>query len=99
VVLTGSIQHDAGRVRVAVEMVDIAGERVVWGGTFDETSPNIFELQDSIASEVVRVLRSSHSPAPRSEVRRPANPLAFNAAEFARSSQPLPDAGTRTAIT
>ena len=99
VVLTGSVQHDAGRVRVAIEMVDIAGERVVWGGTFDETSPNIFELQDSIASEVVRVLRSSHSPAPRSEVRRPADPLAFNAAEFAQCSQPLHAAGTRTAIT
>ena len=97
VVLTGSIQHDEGRVRVAIEMVDIAGERVVWGGTFDETSPNIFELQDSIATEVVRVLRSSHSPAPRSEVRKAANPLKVNAAEFARSSQPLHAAGSRTA--
>ena len=99
VVLTGSIQHDEGRLRVAVEMVDIAGERVVWGGTFDETSSNIFELQDSIASEVVRVLRGSHSPAPRSEVRGPANQLEFNAAEFVRSSQPLHAAGTPTAIT
>jgi DNA-binding winged helix-turn-helix (wHTH) protein/TolB-like protein len=56
VVLTGSIQHDADRVRVAVEMVDVRGERIVWGNTFDASS-GAFELQDSIAAEVAEALR------------------------------------------
>jgi serine/threonine-protein kinase len=57
VVLTGSIQRDEGRVRVAVEIVDVSSERIVWGRTFDESYSNIFELQDSIAGEVIRVLQ------------------------------------------
>ena len=62
VVLAGSIQHDQNRVRVAVEMVDVLSERIVWGKTFDEDSSNIFELQDSIAGEISRVLQIRHSP-------------------------------------
>ena len=58
VVLTGSIQRDEDRVRVAVEMVDINNERVVWGNTFDQTATNAFELQDSIANAVVTALRA-----------------------------------------
>jgi serine/threonine-protein kinase len=65
VVLTGSIQREENRVRVAVEMVDIAGERIVWGKTFDENLNSVFDLQDAIAREVILVLqnpRSSNSP-------------------------------------
>lgn len=58
VVLTGSIQRDEDRVRVAVEMVDVNNERVVWGNTFDQTATNAFELQDSIANAVVTALRA-----------------------------------------
>lgn len=57
VVLTGSIQRDDERIRVAVEMVDVTNERIVWGNTFDETFANTFELQDSIASAVVTALK------------------------------------------
>lgn len=57
VVLAGSIQHERGRIRVAIELVDVRGERIVWGKTFDDEAANLFELQDSIAAEVVRTLR------------------------------------------
>jgi DNA-binding winged helix-turn-helix (wHTH) protein/TolB-like protein len=58
VVLTGSIQRDEGRVRVAVEMVDINNERIVWGNTFDESVTNAFDLQDSIANAVMTALKA-----------------------------------------
>ncbi len=75
VVLAGSIQHEHGRVRVAVELVDIRGERVMWGRTFDGDAADLFLLQDSIASEVVETLRS---PRPsRSSNHRSADHLAF----------------------
>ncbi|CAN5564158.1 hypothetical protein BH10ACI2_BH10ACI2_01450 [soil metagenome] len=56
-VLTGSIQRSDDKIRVTVEMVDVAGGRILWGKTFDDTSANIFALQDSIAGEVARALR------------------------------------------
>ena len=59
VVLTGSVQHQDGRVRVAVELVDVRRARVVWGQTFDRSRGELFELQDAIAGEAVRALTSS----------------------------------------
>ena len=59
VVLTGSIQRDHDRVRVAVEIVDVLGKRIVWGRTFDYKRSEFFELQDAIASEAVRVIQTS----------------------------------------
>jgi DNA-binding winged helix-turn-helix (wHTH) protein/TolB-like protein len=55
-VVTGSVQRDQNRIRVAVEMLDVAGGRIVWGKTFDDSASNLFALQDSIAGEVARVL-------------------------------------------
>jgi serine/threonine-protein kinase len=57
VVVTGSIQRDADRVRVSVEMVDISNERILWGDIFDNRFSNAFELQDSIAIAVVTALK------------------------------------------
>lgn len=73
VVLAGSIQQERGRIRVAIELIDVRSERVVWGKTFDDEATNLFELQDSIAAEVVkrlRIVRRSASPA------RPSPPAA-----------------------
>jgi DNA-binding winged helix-turn-helix (wHTH) protein/TolB-like protein len=58
-VVTGSVQRDRDRIRVAVEMLDVAAGRIVWGKTFDDSASNLFALQDSIAGEVARVLNIS----------------------------------------
>jgi DNA-binding winged helix-turn-helix (wHTH) protein/TolB-like protein len=58
VVVTGSIQRDDDRIRVAIEMVDVTNERLVWGNTFDQKAANSFELQDSIANAVVTALKA-----------------------------------------
>lgn len=59
VVLTGSVQRQDGRLRVAVELVDVRRERVVWGQTFDRDRTELFELQDAIAGEAIRVVKAS----------------------------------------
>src|SRR5437763_10395609 len=56
-VVTGSIQHDEDKIRVAVEMVDVSNQRIMWGSTFDDNSPNAFELQDSITTAVLSALK------------------------------------------
>ena len=60
-VVTGSVQRDQDRIRVAVEMVDVSNGRIVWGKTFDEDASNVFALQDAIAVEVARVLNVKFS--------------------------------------
>jgi serine/threonine-protein kinase len=55
-VVVGSVQRDHGRIRVAVQMVDVDAGRIIWGKTFDEPDADVFALQDSIAGEVARVL-------------------------------------------
>jgi DNA-binding winged helix-turn-helix (wHTH) protein/TolB-like protein len=59
VVFTGSIQREDERVRVAIEMIDVNKERIVWGQTFDCERSRLFEMQDAIAGEAVRVIRAS----------------------------------------
>lgn len=56
-VVTGSVQRDRDRIRVAVEVVDISDGRIVWGKTFDEAESNVFALQDAIAGEVANALK------------------------------------------
>jgi DNA-binding winged helix-turn-helix (wHTH) protein/TolB-like protein len=60
-VVTGSVQRDQNRIRVAVEMLSVADGRIVWGKTFDESEANIFALQDAIAGEVAGVLNVKFS--------------------------------------
>ena len=55
-VVTGSVQRDQDRIRVAVQMVDVDDGRIIWGKTFDDAAENIFALQDSISGEVAKAL-------------------------------------------
>lgn len=55
-VVTGSIQRDRDRIRVAVEMIDVADGRIIWGKTFDDAVSNIFALQDAIVTDVALAL-------------------------------------------
>jgi len=55
-VITGSVQRDHERIRVAVELLNTADGRIVWSKTYDTSASNMFALQDSIAGEIARVL-------------------------------------------
>lgn len=55
-VITGSVQRDHEHIRVAVQLVDVAAGRIVWGRTFDQDRANVFALQDKIAAEIARAL-------------------------------------------
>ena len=55
-IVSGSIQHEADRVRVAVELVDVARGRLLWGETIDRSDTSAFDLQDEIALHVVNAL-------------------------------------------
>lgn len=56
VVITGSVQRNEDRIRIALEMVDVRRQRVVWGRTFDDGSNDRFRTQDTIVTEVLNIL-------------------------------------------
>jgi serine/threonine-protein kinase len=80
-VLTGSIQRDNDRVRVAVEVVDVTHDKIVWGNTFDNTMSGAFELQDAIAVAVMSALKRPHWSGSRRRSTIPSNDRYMFAAE------------------
>src|SRR5207248_1353710 len=55
-VLEGKVQISGDRIRVTVQLVNVAGGRPIWAETFDEDSTNIFLVEDSISSKVAQAL-------------------------------------------
>jgi TolB-like protein/DNA-binding winged helix-turn-helix (wHTH) protein/tetratricopeptide (TPR) repeat protein len=58
-VLEGSVQLANDRVRVSVQLIDVAGGKAIWAENFDEPFRDVFEVQDSISKKVVRSIAAS----------------------------------------
>ncbi len=52
-VVSGSLRKAGHRVRVAVELQDVARNRALWGERYDRELEGIFELQDEISALIV----------------------------------------------
>jgi TolB-like protein len=50
VVLAGSFQRMGGRLRMTVNLTDVARGAQIWSGNFDEDEEDIFKLQDSLCA-------------------------------------------------
>ncbi len=55
-VLDGSVQRQGKRIRVTTQLVDIKESAILWAENFDEKFVNIFSLEDSFSSQLVRAL-------------------------------------------
>jgi len=55
-VLEGWVQHDAGRLRASVRLLEVATGRQRWADRFDERLTDIFTIQDTIAQRVATAL-------------------------------------------
>lgn len=55
-VLGGTMQHAGDRVRVTAALLDLRDGTMIWSGTFDERSTDMFALQDSISGRVSSAL-------------------------------------------
>jgi serine/threonine protein kinase/Tfp pilus assembly protein PilF len=56
-VLDGSVRRAGGRVRIAVQLVNVTDGYHLWSETYDRTLDDIFAVQDDIAHSVVGELR------------------------------------------
>ena len=66
-VLDGSVRKSGGRVRIAARLVRAENSYVVWTETYDRPFGDLIWVQDDIAGEVAKALKSSIviSPQPR----------------------------------
>ena len=57
--LDGSVRRAGSRVRISVQLVQVADGGHLWSETYDRTIDDIFAVQDDIARSVVKELRTT----------------------------------------
>lgn len=80
-ILQGTVQKDGDRVRVSVQLFNVADGNPIWAEKFDEKYTDVFSLQDSIANKVVHSLALKLTPQQQKslEHRITSNPEALDA--------------------
>ena len=73
-VLEGSVQRDAGRMRVNVQLIDAESGNHLWADRFDKPAADLFQMQDEIVARLANQLgaelisaearRSQRAPTP-----------------------------------
>jgi Tfp pilus assembly protein PilF len=78
-VLTGSVRKVGSRIRISVELVNVADGFQLWSERYDRQTGDIFAIQDEIASSTAEKLRVSLAVGPAApHVKRPTtNPEAY----------------------
>jgi transcriptional activator of cad operon len=67
-VLDGSVRKSGDRVRVAARLVRAENGYVMWSETYDRPFDDLLVVQDDIAGEVTKALKSSIEDAPHTEL-------------------------------
>ena len=73
-VLEGSVQRDAGRMRVNVQLIDAETGNHVWADRFDKPLADLFEMQDEIVARLANQLGTELISAEARRGRQAANP-------------------------
>lgn len=55
-VLSGTVQKDAGRIRVSVQLIDVKEGKTVWAHAFDEKFTDIFGVEDAISEQIAQAV-------------------------------------------
>ncbi len=87
-VLEGSVRKAGDRLRVNVQLVDVAGGYQRWAHRFEGVTADVFAIQDEIASTVAKLMRGVLSASTANAIRRPGTtPEAYE--HFLRGRQHL----------
>jgi TolB-like protein/Flp pilus assembly protein TadD len=74
-VLEGSVRTAGDRLRITVQLVNVADGYQRWSKRFDGTLSDVFSFQDEIARSVTEALRGIVTPSDRVALRRPETKL------------------------
>jgi TolB-like protein/DNA-binding winged helix-turn-helix (wHTH) protein/Tfp pilus assembly protein PilF len=55
-ILEGNVRRSADRIRVTVQLINVKTRQPIWGGKFDDSSAEIFTVEDSISEKVSEAL-------------------------------------------
>jgi TolB-like protein/DNA-binding winged helix-turn-helix (wHTH) protein len=79
-VLEGSVQRDAGRVRVNAQLIDAESGAHLWADRFEQDVVDLFKLQDEVVARLARTLQAElmNAEAQRSLHDRQRNPDAVD---------------------
>ncbi|HEX8636694.1 MAG TPA: serine/threonine-protein kinase, partial [Pyrinomonadaceae bacterium] len=55
-ILDGSIKKAGERLRVTVQLLDVAANATIWATSIDETLGDVFTLEDTLSNKVIEVL-------------------------------------------
>ncbi len=73
-VLEGSVQRDAGRMRVNVQLIDAETGHHLWAERFDKPVADLFEMQDEIVARLANQLGTELISAEARRAERASNP-------------------------
>ena len=73
-VLEGSVQRDAGRIRVNVQLIDAESGNHLWAERFDKPLADLFEMQDEIVARLANQLGAELTSAEAHRAERASNP-------------------------
>ena len=73
-VLEGSVQRDAGRIRVNVQLIDAESGKHIWAERFDKPLADLFKMQDEIVSRLANQLGAELTSAEARRAERASNP-------------------------
>ncbi|HEY2799071.1 MAG TPA: hypothetical protein VGI85_00625 [Chthoniobacterales bacterium] len=62
-ILEGSVQRDAGAVRVNLQLIDAGTDTHLWAETYDREVKNIFSVESEVAQQVADALKATLLPA------------------------------------
>jgi TolB-like protein/class 3 adenylate cyclase len=73
-VLEGSVQRDAGRMRVNVQLIDTESGKHLWAERFDKPLADLFQMQDEIVARLANQLGTELTSAEAHRAERASNP-------------------------
>lgn len=56
-VLEGSVRKSGERIRITAQLIDASDGAHIWSETYDRTMTDVFEIQDSVAAEILDALK------------------------------------------
>jgi TolB-like protein len=78
-VLEGAVRKSGERLRITVQLVNVADGSQLWTARYDRNEGDVFEIQDEIAAAVVENLKVRLAGRPAPSVKRATdNPAAYN---------------------
>jgi adenylate cyclase len=79
-VLEGSVRKAGKRIRITLQLIDVATQNHIWASTYDREIDDVFAVQTEIAENTAKALRLEFSKGARSRTRdKPTeNPAAYD---------------------